>query len=102
MEYNSKVVWLSGPCHPSVCLIAHWGSEASGLVCCCAWFPKAGNCLAQGRGSGWAFGNLCRTSLKGEETGAKCLLEGTEICVWRADTGGVWFDVYRSLERGKE
>lgn len=40
-------------------------------------------------------------SLSGEETGVKCLFEGTEIDVWRADTGTVCFDAYRSLERGK-
>lgn len=79
----------------------HCGSEAPGLVCCFVWFPKAGNCPVQDGGSGWAFGNRCSTSLNGEETGAECLLEGTEICVWRADAGNVWFDVYRSLERGK-
>ncbi|NWT88513.1 PLXD1 protein, partial [Lanius ludovicianus] len=63
----------------------HCGSEAPGLLCCCAWFPKVGKCLVQDRGSGWAFGNRCSTSLNGQETGAKCLLEWTEI--WRADTG---------------
>lgn len=92
MEYNSELVRLVHPCRPSVCLI-DLGTVVQRHQDCCAvvhaWFPKVGNCLVQDGGSGWTFGSRCSTSLNGVKTGAKCLLEGAEIYVWREDTGNV-------------